>query len=246
MGKKHGIRKSVISMTTAAALIFTGITVPQPESYAKAAKALTQIKITNVKGGSLELNKGASYQVKAKAGKKTNASFTWKSSNSKVVSVSKKGKIKGLKNGKVTITVSGKKFKKATLKVTVNTKVTTVRVIQPVAVVMAGRKKTLRPQVLPEDASNKKLKFTSADESIVSVDSDGVIQGKKEGNTEVTIEATDGSKKKTTVTVKVADSEADVQAADDFYESVNADIFASADYDEAVGNGAAGMIHRIR
>ena len=66
------------------------------------------------------LDKGESYTLKAYLSpKKTTERVSWKSSDKKVVSVNKSGKITGLKKGKATITaVCG--GKKKSCQVTVN------------------------------------------------------------------------------------------------------------------------------
>lgn len=89
-------------------------------------RKITKIKLNKKK---LKLKKGKTYKLKVsvKATPKSyakKARFTWKSSNKKVVSVSKKGKLKAKKKGKATITVRCKNNKKlkATCKVTVKAK----------------------------------------------------------------------------------------------------------------------------
>ena len=71
---------------------------------------------------SLTLNKGNSYTLTATINPNDTTdskALTWKSSNSKVVSVSSKGVIKALTNGKATITVTSVNGKSATCSVTV-------------------------------------------------------------------------------------------------------------------------------
>lgn len=70
------------------------------------------------------------------------------------------------------------------------------------AVVEVGKELQLLPVVEPTTAVNKSLKMTSADTSIFTV-SNGKIKGIKEGSAKLTIEATDGSGVKTTITVTV-------------------------------------------
>jgi len=59
--------------------------------------------------------------------------------------------------------------------------------------------------VLPEDATNRNVTFTSDNESIASVSSTGVITAKSAGKATITIAAEDNAEKTATVTVKVAD-----------------------------------------
>lgn len=57
-----------------------------------------------------------------------------------------------------------------------------------------GSSKETMIRIYPELASNKKVTYTSADESICTVDSNGVITGVHYGYTTVTVKTDDGSK----------------------------------------------------
>ena len=48
--------------------------------------------------------------------------------------------------------------------------------------------------VLPNEATNKEVKWISKDESIATVDKDGLVKGLKPGNTTITVESIDGNK----------------------------------------------------
>ena len=214
--------KRVGAVMVAVAVATSTVTFPKNEVTAEAA---SKVKITNVSTSTLTITKGSSKQLKAKAGGKK---ITWSSSNKKVVSVSKKGKIKGLKKGKATITAKAKNRKKATLKVIVGTKVSKVSLLRKVYVTYVGGKTSIRPVVSPSKASNKKLLYTSSNKKVATVSNKGVITGKKTGTVKITAKAVDGSGKKVTATVKVLKSKSVVTAVDDFYQSVNNDTIAGA------------------
>ncbi len=214
--------KQMGAVLMAMAVTVSTVTVPQNTA---SAKATSKVKITNVSTKTLTITKGSSKQLKAKAGGKK---ITWSSSNKKVVSVSKKGKIKGLKKGKATITAKAKNAKKATIKVTVGTKVSKVKLLRQAYVTYEGGKTSIRPTVLPSKASNKKLSYTSSNKKVATVNSKGVITGMKAGTAKITIKASDGSGKKVTATVKVLKDQSVVTAVDDFYQSVNNDTIAGA------------------
>ena len=57
--------------------------------------------------------------------------------------------------------------------------------------------------VKPNTTTNKTLMFTSDDETIARVDSNGTITGVSQGNTKITATTTDGSKKSIVISVKV-------------------------------------------
>lgn len=64
--------------------------------------------------------------------------------------------------------------------------------IQPTASVPACRRLTLEWKVLPDTAFNRNVSFSSSDESIVTVDENGVITGISEGEAQVCVTTEDG------------------------------------------------------
>ncbi len=101
----------------------TVIYAPRGSKAEKAAKAAgIPFKAIALNRSSLSLTKGKSYRLSFNCG----SDAVWKSSNSKVVSVDKNGKITAKKNGTaiITATLYGKKY---TCKVTVGAKTYTVK-----------------------------------------------------------------------------------------------------------------------
>lgn len=99
---------------------------PTPTPQNDKVPAVKKIKLNKKK---LTLKKGKKYQLKVtvkpnnkKTVKLAKSKLKWKSSNKKVVTVSKNGKLKAKKKGKATITVKYSKKIKATCKVTVKKK----------------------------------------------------------------------------------------------------------------------------
>uniref|UniRef100_N2AK88 BIG2 domain-containing protein n=1 Tax=Eubacterium plexicaudatum ASF492 TaxID=1235802 RepID=N2AK88_9FIRM len=182
--------------------------------------ASRKAKITNVTTGTLTLEKGETFLLKANS-----SDVTWKSSNPKVVTVSKTGKLKAVKKGTAKITVKAGGTK-ASVEVTVGTKVTDVNVIKPAIALPIGAKSTIKPDVSPADASNPVPTYQSADPEIAAVSKKGVVTAKKAGRTKITVKAADGSKKKETVTVTVRAADSAIRLQDDFYQSVNASVLS--------------------
>lgn len=117
----------------------------------------------------------------------------WTTSNKKVATVSKKGKVKGKKAGKATITakVGKKKYK---CKVTV--KVATPKLNKTKETIDVGKTVTLKVE-----NNKKKVTWSSSDKKVATVTSKGIVKGIKAGK--ATITAKVGKKKyKCTVTVK--------------------------------------------
>ena len=136
---------------------------------------------------------------------------SWKSSNSKVVSV-KNGKIKGLKAGKsAMITVqlaSGKKasFKVKVQKAAVATK--SIKVTNTATGKNQGKSAALKrgqslklAAVLSPVTSVQKVTWSASNKKIVTVSKSGVIKAKKKGKATITVKS--GNKKYTIkITVK--------------------------------------------
>ena len=69
--------------------------------------------------------------------------------------------------------------------------------------VIAGGYLVLDATVTPKDATNKVLKWTSSDKKVATVDQEGIVKAVNEGTATITAEATDGSKVKGTLKIKV-------------------------------------------
>jgi hypothetical protein len=90
------------------------------------------------------------------------------------------------------------------------TKPVTSVTLPPTANVEINKTITLTATVLPADATNKTLEWSSSDTSVVTVNSGGVVSGKAAGTVVITARATDGSQKSGTCTVTVPDTIAPV------------------------------------
>ena len=127
----------------------------------------------------------------------------WKSSNSKVVSVNKKGKLTAKKIGKATITATTKLGATAKIKVTVikgNVKTTKITLAKKKISLKKGKKYTITPEVKPISTTDK-LKYKSSKKKVATVSKKGVVKAKKKGKTVITVIS--GKKKvKLKVTVK--------------------------------------------
>lgn len=129
---------------------------------------------------------------------------SWTSSNPKILTVSKKGKLKaGKKTGKVTVTVRLASGLTKQVRITVQKKkVKTTKIsLSPAKITLKkGKKQTLKPVITPI-TSQQKITYSSNNKKVVSVNSKGQITAKKKGRAKITIRS--GNKKKVvTVTVK--------------------------------------------
>lgn len=132
---------------------------------------------------------------------------TWKSANNKVATVSSGGKITGKKEGltKITVTTNDSVRAKATCKVRVIQRVSSISLNSDYMVCYVGRSKKLAAKYKPSNATIKKVKWTSGDQNIARVTGSGKVRGIAEGNTYITATTTDGSNKRARCFVKVLD-----------------------------------------
>ena len=136
-----------------------------------------------------------------------NKNLTWKSSDEKVATVDKNGKVTAVANGTVTITATSEDGKHtATATITVK--------IAPEKLIVTADKKTLTKigdslqitaKVEPDNAY-KKLIWKSSDEKVAIVDSDGKVTAVGTGTATITVTTEDGKLSETiTITVKIPD-----------------------------------------
>lgn len=190
------------------------------KTYGKYNTRGVSVTLPKVKVSKLTLNrtsvsltkKGQTYQLKATASPSnaTTKSVTWKSSNTKVVTVNSAGRLTAVGNGSATITATAKdgSKKKVTCKVTV--KIPTVVKVSRVslnkndlALTSKGQSYQLSASVAPSNASNKSVKWTSGNPKVATVSSSGKVTAVANGNTTITATAADGSGKKDICAVTV-------------------------------------------
>lgn len=152
------------------------------------------------------LRKGQGYSLKKKISpaNAANKNVTWRSGNSKVATVSAKGRVKAKKNGKATITCTtqdGKK--KAICKIIVGTPVQAVTLSAGSKTLNTGESFTLNSTVKPKGASQKAVSWVSSNKNVATVTSKGKVTAKGRGRATITCAAKDGSGKKAKCTVTV-------------------------------------------
>ena len=211
-GVIKGIREGVVTITVKtkngtviAKSTITIENVPTPTSTPMVIESLSfnENNISVKKGNSLNL------VVEVKPTELSSSKLTWKSSDSSIVSVDENGVIKGLKEGTTTITVTSSNGKSATCKVTVTAESIDVEkiILNPTEMnLKVGSTSQITSKVLPENATNRELVWTSSDESIVTVDDKGIVKGVKAGIATITVKTKDG-KVVATVNVTIEDDE---------------------------------------
>ena len=147
---------------------------------------------------SLELRKGETFRLTASVTPKdaTNKAVEWKSSAASVASVSKEGLVTAVSKGKATITVTTKEGGfSATCAVTVTqeTPPESVSLDRAEALLKVGETLTLTATVLPRDADDKSVTWSTSDEKVATVDAEGIVTAKSTGTAVITVTTTMGS-----------------------------------------------------
>lgn len=176
---------------------------------------VTSIKLNAAKK---TIYNGKAFTLKATVNPKNaaNKAVTYKSSNRKIATVTAKGVVKGIKPGRVNITVTAKDGSKKSAKCTVTVKAQKATKLKISAKKTTTLKKKgasakIKATLYPSNTYNKLIKVTSSKKGIVKLSASKIKSGKtvvvkalKKGSTVVKFTAADGSRKsaQTKVTVK--------------------------------------------
>lgn len=177
---------------------------------------VTGVEITE-KNVTLDKGNTASIVATVKPENATNKNVTWSSSDENVAKVVN-GVVTGIGEGTATITVTtddGGKTDTCTVTVNDNKQVEEIPVTgvkfdinlaEGVSLVVnKGTTYTVEATVLPENATNKNITWSSSDENIIKI-ANGVITAIEEGTATITVTTVDGNKT-ASITVKVVSNE---------------------------------------
>ncbi len=174
-----------------------------------AKKYITSVKLNR---SSAYLNPGKALSLAATVAP-TDASVKtvkWESSDATVATVSGAGVVTAVDFGEATITCTAAdgSGKKAVCKISVTDKkyVESVKLNVSALNWTAGKSGTFTATVLPEDAENKKVKWSTSNSDVAIISQTGFIKVLKAGTATITCAATDGSGAKATCKVTVTKS----------------------------------------
>ena len=167
------------------------------------------VKKIQFEDGKKEVAAGSTLQLTAVCAP-DNASITgvtWTSQNPTIATVDENGTVTGLKKGnaKITATATDGSRTAGSVIVRVTQPVTMITVKTPEIQVTVGKSAQAKATAQPDTASDRKLVWSSSDETIATVNSYGVITGKKAGTCIVT--CTSNSNPDVTGTVTVTASQ---------------------------------------
>lgn len=208
-GVVTGVKAGTAVITATAGSVKAECTV----TVSKPAPAVTKVTKVTVTASARNIAAGKKVQLKAAVApsKATNKAVTWKSSNTKVATVSSKGVVSFNKKAggkKVTITATAKDGSKKYGKITLTCMKGSVKKItlSGAKTLKAGKTTKVKAKVTTMNGTaNKTLTWTSSNTKIATVDKTGkvkAVKGKK-GTVTITARATDGSGKKATIKIRV-------------------------------------------
>lgn len=172
---------------------------------------VSKITITTTTSNKIATGKKVTLKATVTPSNAYNKGVTWKSSNTKVATVSSSGVVTTKKKmgGKtVTITATAKdgSGKKASYKIYVKKGIVKKVYISGVKSVKAGKKLYLKGKTSASAGANRTLKWSSSNTKYAKVSSKGTVTTYKAGkkkSVKITARAVDGSGKSKTVTIKI-------------------------------------------
>lgn len=178
-----------------------------------------QIEKINVKIDKTTINKGETIKLNVEIlpEEAKNHEVIYSSNNNNVAQVDGNGNITGIKSGKATITVKAKENNvSSSVNITVYTPVSDVILQEDEIYLQKEEEITIKPIILPADASNKNISFKSLDTNVVTVTNNGLIKAIEEGTTTIEVKTEEGAiTKQVKITVLGQLEDADIEFSEE-------------------------------
>lgn len=149
----------------------------------------------------------------------TNKAVTWKSSNNNIVTVDATGKVTAVAQGAATITATtadGSNLSASCQVTVLDAWVSQIVLDKSEMEVYVEMTDTIHATILPAEATIQSLVWTSSNESVATVDAEGVVTAVSVGNAIITATATDGSGITATCRVTVPAADGNYLSAESF------------------------------
>lgn len=166
-----------------------------------------QISVTEIKL-SIDnplLNKGEKKQLKIEIlpeeAKESKISLS--SNNPQVVTVDSDGKLLAISSGKATITATAENGVSAKIGIEVYSKVTGIELNTNSLILQEGQEYKINPIILPDDANNKKVSYSTTNENVAIIDTNGTLRAINKGEVEIVVQSQEQSSIQTSLQVTV-------------------------------------------
>ena len=190
--KRIGLRKKIIIAIVAAAVAATGIV------YAAIPKKVEAVSgIDDTENVYIGETKEFTYTIKPDWFK--DEPITFRSSNEKIMKVTKDGAVKGVALGDAKLDLKVKGYTKNVV-IHVVPKVSDIKSIKKTVSMEKGDSYQLKPKLAPKKFADEKITYSSSDGSVVKVNKKGKLTAKESGSASVAISA-GGRTEKIKVTV---------------------------------------------
>lgn len=235
----RGRIQKALAVMAAVAVTVTSTGVASVDAQAATVKPKKLTVTSSVSSKVIDVKGTTKISVKRVSPKNASKSVTYKSSNTKIASVSSKGTVKGKKTGSVTITATSKVNKK--VKASVKLKVKDLKpskVSIPAALSLTNGKKAIVKTTVSPAGVYAPVKFSSSNTKVATVSSTGTVTAKSAGKAVITAKLTQKNSKgkyltaKTTVTVKKAETK-----PEEVPSAKKTDVFVSPAYIKSVMDG---------
>ena len=121
---------------------------------------------------------------------------TWTSSDESIATVDSTGTVRAISEGVATVFVTSDDpdcNASASCQIVVGKAVSSIQFVDTVSTMNVNSSQAIKTEVLPADASNKKLVWESSDASVVAVDANGNVRAVGNGTADIVCSATDGT-----------------------------------------------------
>ena len=235
----RGRIQKALAVMAAVAVTVTSTGVASVDAQAATVKPKKLTVTSSVSSKVIDVKGTTKISVKRVSPKNASKSVTYKSSNTKIASVSSKGTVKGKKTGSVTITATSKVNKK--VKASVKLKVKDLKpskVSIPAALSLTNGKKAIVKATVSPAGVYAPVKFGSSNTKVATGSSTGTVTAKSAGKAVITAKLTQKNSKgkyltaKTTVTVKKAETK-----PEEVPSAKKTDVFVSPAYIKSVMDG---------
>jgi len=197
-----GIDKNIKRLSGIAAILMLAVSVIGCKHNVNTSKvAVTDVTLNKTE---LTLEEGKSEKLTATVlpENATNRNVTWSSDKTDIAEVNQDGTVTAKKTGTAKITVKtedGGKTTDCTVRVTAKSPppavaVTGVTLSKTELTLEEDKSEKLTATVLPENATNKKITWSSDKADVAEVSQDGTVTAKKAGTAKITVKTEDGGK----------------------------------------------------